>query len=100
MIYKALISGATYAHDDGDKSIDIFNIIYSGDHTDIFDDVDQELETHFKDDDSEVRFFMIGVAAEYVESGNGYDLIETDIEYEMIEFESLSEVSDFINNNK
>lgn len=100
MVYKALVSGVAYTHDDGDKSVEIFEGIYSDEHTEIFADLHQELESHFEESDSEVKFFIVGATAEYVESGNGYDVVETDIEYSITEFSSLSEVDDFINDNQ
>lgn len=99
MIYKALVSGATYIHDDGSKSMEIFKMIHAHEHTDIFDDFELEIRSYFEENDSKENFFIVGATAEYVESGNGYDVIETDIEYSITEFSSLSEVNDFINDN-
>lgn len=98
MVYKALVSGASYSHDDGDKTLEILEIIYADGHTEIFEDLHQDLESYFEEDDSKEKFFIVGATAEYVESGRGYDVIEIDIEYSITEFSSLAEVNDFINN--
>lgn len=96
MVYKAIVSGTVTTNELGHLEAEIDVSLYGDDHTEIFDDLHQEIESYFGSRNVKEQSFLIGATAEYEESGRGYDVIETDIVYGVLELTTLAEAKDFI----